>query len=74
MDPRKQAEDSSIRRRKRWEPIRKPADLHTNEDRSQAVGRFVHFQGSFESLLAGDAGHGNCSVTVARSTTTRRGT
>ena len=69
-----EAEDSRVRRRKRREPTRNPADLHTSEDRSQAVGHFVHFQGSFESLTAGDAGHGDRSVRVTRSTTTRRGT
>jgi len=69
-----EAEDSRVRRRKRREPTRNPADLHTSEDRSQAVGRFVHFQGSFESLTAGDAGHGDRSVRVTRSTTTRGGT
>jgi len=51
-----------------------PTDLHANEDRSQAVGRSLHFQGSFESLSACDAGHGDRSVRVARSTTTRGGT
>jgi hypothetical protein len=55
-----------------------PTDLHTNHDRSQAVGRSLDIQGSFNSLSASETGHGDLSVKGRRKiqfiTTTFHGT